>query len=244
MRLVVRRHVRAVAPLLTVVGLLLGVLGVVTASADSGQSLPKCEDLLHGPPKEVAASKVIDDFTVNGDHSVTMTVTVSWSFAVLAKPGEHVFDCVWDGQPGQGSVVGSTGHPGADCSAQGLPCRFTVTTQPLSTGSHTLCDVAKILGTWPQPGTRPSPSGSRTPAPCVTAEIPPPPPSSPPPGTPTPPTNSGTAGTSATQESVPGLPATGRGPINGLLSAAFLAAGAVLVVLGLGITVRVYSRRA
>ncbi|HEY4027922.1 MAG TPA: hypothetical protein VGO86_15960 [Candidatus Dormibacteraeota bacterium] len=233
--------------LLAVLGLSLGLLmGGATASADSG-SLPTCEDLLHGPPKEVAASKTVDASTVNADGSVTMAVTVSWSFAVHAKPGEKVFDCVWNGQPGQSSVVGSTGHPGADCSQQGLPCRFTVTTERLSPGSHTLCDIAKILGTWPMPnpGDGPSPSGSRTPSVCVTVQIPGPP------GQGGGGNGGGTSGqghgttsaqtaASASGQSTPGLPATGRATVDVPLLAGSLAGGGALILLGVFLAVRPY----
>ncbi len=249
--------IRGIRALLAILGLLMGLLvGGVTASANSG-SMPKCEDLLHGPPKEVAAHKVIDATTVNANNSVTMAVAVSWSFAVNAKPGEKIFDCIWDGQPGQSSVVGSTGHPGTYCSQQGLPCRFTVTTEPLSAGSHTLCDIAKILGTWPMPmpGNGPSPSGSRTPSVCVTVLIPT---TSTP--TPTPsmtPTKSTTltlsgdlgqgtpaAQTVASTHATPGLPATGRAPVDVPLLVGSLGTGFVLIVLGVFLVVRLYWKGA
>jgi hypothetical protein len=232
-----------VGPLLAVLGLVLGLLvGGANASADSGSLPPKCEDLLHGPPKEADANKVVDSFKVNADNSVTMTVTASWSFAVLAKSGEHVFDCVWDGQPGQGTIVGSTGHAGTDCSSQGLPCQFTVTTEPLSAGTHSLCDIAKILGTWPQPETGPAPSGSRTPSVCVKVEIPGPPPS--PPTSPPPSPGTSMTQVDAATDSAPGLPATGHGPVNGLLLVGFLGAGIMLIVVGVWLTVRLRSNRA
>jgi hypothetical protein len=181
-------RMKALLPVLASLGLFVALPATV-ASAD-GPALPTCNQLLQGPPKEVSANKVIDSAKVNADRSVTTVVTVSWSFAVSSKNGEKIFDCVWDGTPGEASVVGSTGHPGADCSPQGLSCTFTVTTQPLAPGPHRLCDIAMILGTGPMPQTiaGPAPSGSRTPA-CVDVNVPPPPSSPPPPPPSSPPTD-------------------------------------------------------
>ena len=232
-------RMKALLPILASIGLFVA-LPATAASADS-PALPTCNQLLQGPPKEVSAHKAIDSAKANADGSVTTVVTVTWSFAVSGKPGEKIFDCVWDGTPGQGSatVVGSTGHPGADCSQQGLPCTFTVTTQPLSPGPHTLCDIAMILGTWPMPQTiaGPAPSGSRTPA-CVNVDAPPP--DSP---TPTPshsPTPSDSPDGLVGAVTTPGLPGTGSGL--GLI--ATLVVG-VLVVLGtVGYGFRYVRRRA
>jgi hypothetical protein len=250
-------RIRALPWVLGMLGLFLGLsLGGGSVSADSGAPGTRCEDLLHGPPKEVDAGKVVDAVRVNADRSVTMTVTVSWSFAVSSKPGEHVFDCVWDGQPGQASVVGSTGHPGTDCSQQGLPCQFAVTTQPLSPGTHTLCDIAKILGTWPQPRTGPAPSGSRTPAVCVKADIPGPPV----PVTPQPAEQHNPGGGGASTATVqveaaataapapagaPALPATGGDQVSGLtlVGLLLLCAGATTILV-VGLSARLRRRRA
>jgi hypothetical protein len=250
-------------PFVSALGLLVGlVVGGASAGAAgpdlSGQ--PRCEDLLHGPPKEVAATKVIDSVTMNADTSVRLAVTVSWSYAVPAKPGEKTFDCVWDGLPGQGPVVGSTGHPGADCSQQGLPCTFSVTTSPLGPGTHRLCDIAKILGTWAKPQRGPAPSGSRTNTVCVTVVeeggglgggvVPPP--SSPP--TPTPPATenetstpvpaaSATAAPKANPAAVPGMPGTGHRPVGSVLLYGLVGAGGGGLLAGLGIAARLTRRR-
>jgi hypothetical protein len=204
---------------------LLGGLPVASVSAhgqtSGGASVGAgCNALLHGPHKDT--QKEIESATVNSDHSVTMEVTVSWRSQVNAKQGEHVFDCVWDGQPSnKGTVVGGTGHPGSDCSSQGLPCTFSVTTEPLQPGDHELCDIAKIEGTWAKPDQNgPAPSGSRTPTVCKKVEIPGPSPSplpspgsspSPAPGsTPMPsPSVSPSGGGAGAGGAVPGLPNTG-----------------------------------
>ena len=177
-----------------------------------------CNALLHGPNKDT--KKEIESATVNRDGSVTMKVTVSWRSKVEAKQGEHVFDCVWDGQPSKnGTVVGSTRHPGFDCSSQGLPCTFSVTTEPLQPGDHTLCDIAKIEGTWAKPQDGHSPSGGRTNTLCAEVEIPgsspspsPSPGSSPSPApgsTPTPSPSASPGGGAGAGAQVPGLPNTG-----------------------------------
>jgi hypothetical protein len=68
------RAQRLLPPLLAALGLVAGLAAVglsASAAPPNPSQLPKSEDLLHGPPKEVAAKKVIDSVKVNADGSVT-----------------------------------------------------------------------------------------------------------------------------------------------------------------------------
>jgi hypothetical protein len=174
--------------LVGLVGALLMAAPAASASTGTSSHSPECNSVLHGPQ---GGSKTATVSSIAPNGAVTLHVTVSFpSKPDAPKPGQHIFDCVFDGTPGTGNIVGSTGTPGADCSAQGLPCSFNVTTEPLSPGSHKLCDIAKFEGF--SEGT----SGRRTPAFCVPVTIPttPTPTPSPSPGGMTvPPTNTPTS---------------------------------------------------
>lgn len=201
-------------------GLCLWAGGVaLSARVVAAANYPECNSVLHGPE---GGTKTATVKSLNADGSVTLSVTVAFSSALSPKPGQHVFDCVFDGAASSGAVVGSTGTPGADCSTQGLPCTFEVTTQSLSSGTHRLCDIAKFEGfqSLQGPGDH---SGDRTPQVCVSVTVPsvsptpsPSPTASPVPS-PSPAPSSSTPSPSPTATpgsglggATPGLPNTGR----------------------------------
>lgn len=203
------RLIRALA-FVTMASVLSLLSALVVGSSASAAHYPECNSVLEGPQ---GGTKTATVTSVNADGSVTMKVVVTFPDGQAPKPGQHVFDCVFDGAAAKGSVVGSTGTPGADCSQQGLACTFSVTTEPLSAGSHELCDIAKFEGFQSD---SPDHSGDRTPEVCVTANVPPGPSPTPKPSTPATPSPSPSAGSgsgsgsgSATAPEVPGLPNTG-----------------------------------
>lgn len=214
---------RVVIAYLAVLGLFGAVLvSGVTASAAGAPAathFAECNSVLVGPRGGEKTATAV----TNSDNTVTLTVTVSFpEDSTGPKPGEHVFDCVFDGTPGTTNMVGSTGTPGADCASQGLPCTFKVTTEALSPGAHNLCDIARFEGFGE------GASGRRTPEFCLTVTIPQA-------STPTPTPTPTTPPTSSPSPAVPGMPNTGLGGSNpyGLILMCLLVASGTLT-LGLG----------